>query len=246
MKKDDLKIYIALHKPCPMVNLSYYYPIQVNAKKNQAFLSLNDATGDNISQKNDRYCELTALYWIWKNDVTSRFVGLCHYRRYFKMSFGISDFWNGQYNCKEIGTQDIKVTSRIVHYLEKGYTIMPKPLNLGKITVKQQYKSCHVLEDLIKLEKVVKTRFPYYGKAWDEVFNGHKLYPYNMFITNQKLFKTYMEWLFQILFEVEGMVPPKDDPYQNRTFGFMSERLFNVFLTYNNVAVKELPIIFIE
>ena len=54
-----------------------------------------------------------------------------------------------------------------------------------------------------------------------------------------------MKWLFSILSEVEKNIPPKDDVYQNRTFGFMSERLFNVFLEYKKCKVKELPIIFL-
>ncbi len=246
MNNKDLNIYIAMHKPCDFINQKFYCPIQVNGGKNEKFLSVTDATGDNISYKNARYCELTALYWIWKNDIHSKYIGLCHYRRYFKMNFGILDLWKKQYNCIKINEEDIKVTPRIIHYLEKGYTILPKPLNLGKVTVKKQYDTCHVPEDLKILESVLKKTFPNYSKAWDNVFECHKLYPYNMFIMNRKLFNKYMDWLFQILFEVEKLIPPKSDPYQNRTFGFMSERLFNVFLTYHKAKIKELPIIFIE
>lgn len=46
---------------------------------------IGDDTGDNITQKNKNYCELTAMYWIWKYD-SSKIVGLCHYRRYFTVS----------------------------------------------------------------------------------------------------------------------------------------------------------------
>lgn len=162
------------------------------------------------------------------------------------MDFGIEDLWKAQYTCKTINDEDVKITPRIINYLNKEYTILPKPLNLGKLSIRQQYESCHVKEDLTKLEKVVKTFFPMYENAWDKVFQSHKLYPYNMFITNRKIFNEYMEWLFPILFKTELEIPPKTDSYQNRTFGFMSERLFNVFLAYNKVATKELPIIFIE
>ena len=80
----DAMILVACHKPCEMYNKGIYTPIQVGKAISEYNLGIiGDDTGDNISQKNPSYCELTAQYWAWKN-VDCRYIGLCHYRRYFE------------------------------------------------------------------------------------------------------------------------------------------------------------------
>ena len=64
-----------------------------------------------------------------------------------------------------------------------------------------------------------------------------------MFITKWEYFDAYSEWLFDILFEVERRVPPIDDPVQSRIYGYMSERLINVFCEYHHLHVKHIPLI---
>ena len=59
-----------------------YTPIHVGRKGKQDIGYIGDDTSDNISDRNDGYCELTGFYWIWKN-VKADYLGLVHYRRYF-------------------------------------------------------------------------------------------------------------------------------------------------------------------
>ena len=84
-----IKILVACHKADPNIRHDdIYMPIQVG-KALHPELDLGFQcchTGDNISEKNGSYCELTALYWAWKNLKDVDYIGLCHYRRYFDFS----------------------------------------------------------------------------------------------------------------------------------------------------------------
>ena len=80
--------------------------------------------------------------------------------------------------------------------------------------------------------------------AYDKVMDSKKLYQYNMLIAKKELVDEYCHWLFSILFELEKITDISDyDKYNKRIYGFLSERLFNVWLEKNdNLKVKELPV----
>ena len=82
-------IVVATHKKYRMPKDPLYLPLHVGAEgKRDAkgnpldFGYQKDNEGDNISIKNPRYCELTGIYWAWKN-LDSDYLGLVHFRRYF-------------------------------------------------------------------------------------------------------------------------------------------------------------------
>lgn len=80
----NLKILVVTHKSYWMPDENIYLPIFVGTNKSDRNF-LRDNEGDNISYKNKNYCELTAIYWAWKNLKLDKYdyIGLCHYRRYF-------------------------------------------------------------------------------------------------------------------------------------------------------------------
>lgn len=89
------KIYEITHKECFYPTPEEYIPIQVgkvNTKVNLPYI--NDENGDSIAEKNANYCELTAWYWLWKNEKLPDYIGLCHYRRFFVQKNGIWS-WGG-------------------------------------------------------------------------------------------------------------------------------------------------------
>ena len=81
----DIKILVATHKKYWMPDDDVYVPLHVGAEGKESLGYLPDNTGDHISSKNPSYCELTGLYWAWKN-LDCEYIGLCHYRRYFGKS----------------------------------------------------------------------------------------------------------------------------------------------------------------
>ena len=85
-----VKIFVVCHKEAEVPNDDVYTPIHVGkAKSDLNFGFIGDNTGDNISEKNSTYCEMTAHYWVWKNvrKEDAVYVGFCHYRRFFLQKF---------------------------------------------------------------------------------------------------------------------------------------------------------------
>jgi len=78
----DISVIIAAHKKYKMPEDGMYIPMQVGSQGKPDICYIRDNTGDNISDKNKNFCELTGMYWLWKND-NSNVKGLVHYRRYF-------------------------------------------------------------------------------------------------------------------------------------------------------------------
>ena len=94
------------------------------------------------------------------------------------------------------------------------------------------------------LRQIIKEHSPQYIPAFEKTMDHSNVsVGYNMFITNWEYFDAYSTWLFDILFEVERHVPPIDDPVQSRIYGYMSERLINVFCEHYHLRIKHVPLI---
>ena len=118
--------------------------------------------------------------------------------------------------------------------------------NVGSLY--DEYCICHNSEDLRTLEDVVKEKSsPSYAAAFDKVMHlTHKPLCYNMFLMGWKGFDKYCSWLFDILAEVEARIDISNySPVQQRVFGYMAERLFNVWVYAENKKVIHKPLMFI-
>ncbi len=241
----NIKIFICAHKEVTLPQHPYFLPIQAGAALHDHINGYQpDDEEDNISTKNPHFCELTCHYWAWKNLKNVDIVGLNHYRRYFdftrkwpqfsadKHFIATDDFLNQDYTFPDIE-----------ELLSKCDIILPVARH-WRVSNTQQYGDYHIAKDWEMLRQIIKERHPEYMPAFEKTMDhSNKSVGYNMFITHWKHFNAYSEWLFDILFEVERRVPPIDDSIQSRIYGYMSERLINVFCEFNYFKIKHLPII---
>ena len=236
----DIKVIVATHKPYRMPKDKIYMPVQAGREISSIVLDdmAGDNTGDNISKKNKNYCELTCLYWAWKN-LQADYVGLCHYRRHFAMAKG-KDKW-------ENIADSVFLKKIFMHY----DAVLPKKRNYFIETTYQQYIHAHNKQDLEKTEEIIAEFYPEYLPAYKRVMGDTKGHRFNMVIIKKNFFDSYCEWLFDILFKLEERLDISEySDYDKRVFGFISERLLDVWLetTEKQQGIKytELPVINME
>ena len=241
----NIKIFICAHKEVPLPQHPYFLPIQAGAVLHDHINGYQpDDEGNNISTKNPHFCELTCHYWAWKNLKNVDIVGLNHYRRFFDFTRKWPQFSADKHfiATDDFLKQDYKFPN-LVDLLSKYDIILPVARH-WRVSNTQQYRDYHIAKDWEMLRKIIKERHPEYIAAFEKTMDHSNIsVGYNMFITHWKHFDAYSEWLFDILFEVERRVPPIDDPIQSRIYGYMSERLINVFCEYHHLRIKSIPLI---
>lgn len=244
----EVKIIIATHKKYRMPEDTMYLPLHVGAEgktdKNGNPLDLGyakDNTGDNISEKNPSFCELTGLYWAWKN-LSADYIGLAHYRRHFGKKKGADPF-------------DGVLTFDELTPLISGHKVfVPKKRKYYIETLYSHYAHTHYAGQLDETRKIIEEKYPKYIESYDRVLKHTYGYMFNMMIMRKDIFSDYCTWLFDILFELEKrMGTPELSAFQGRFYGRVSEIIFNVWLDYqissgniHKTDVCELPYMHME
>lgn len=227
-------VVVATHKRYWVANDELYLPIQAGASLHERLPYTGDDSGDNISKKNRNYCELTALYWAWKN-LDSEYVGLCHYRRYF-----------AAYQCGP-KRKRILTAEQAKKLLEKANVILPKKRNYWIETNYSQYIHAHHKEDLDITRQVLLDRWPDYIPAFDNYMSQTKGHHFNMLIMRRDLLCGYCSWLFDVLAEVEKRIDISSyTPKDQRVFGYISERLVDTWMDTNHVDYIECSTVNLE
>ena len=241
----NIKIFICAHKEVSLPQHPFFLPIQAGAALHEPIPGYQpDSEGDNISAKNPHFCELTCHYWAWKNLKNVDIVGLNHYRRYFDFQKKWPQF---SADKRFVSTTDFLRHPYHIPDLEKllqKYDIILPVARHWRVSNTQQYADYHIAKDWEMLRQIITQQSPQYSPAFEKTMDhSNKSVGYNMFITHWKHFEDYSEWLFNILFEVERRVPPIDDPIQSRIYGYMSERLINVFCKRHHLRIIHFPLI---
>ena len=236
----NIKILVATHKKYKMPSdTNMYLPIHVGCegKKNLGFQG--DNSGENISDLNPYYCELTGLFWAWKN-LECDYLGLVHYRRYFTKKAGS---YNDSINIDAV----ILDKDDIEKMLEVSNVIVPKKRKYYIETLYSHY--AHTLDGshLDLARKMIEEKNPEYLASFDKVMKQRSGYMFNMFIMKKELADDYFTWLFPILDSMYECMDLSDStPFEARLFGRVSELLFNVWLVKNNLTPTEAHFMYME
>lgn len=229
-----IKILVATHKQYDMPQNAPYLPIQVGAFAKPNLGYLRDDGGDNISAKNFCFCELTALYYGWKNLQTD-VLGLVHYRRYFA---GKLPFWC---NGKKFKILD---DNAALKYLQKADIILPKKRRYVIETLYSHYKHTMYEEPLVVTGQIIKETYPNYYAEFQRLKTRRNAHMFNMLVAKQQVLDGYCKWLFDVLQQLETRVEVlKYDDFHRRFCGRISELLLDVYVNVNKLKFVEVKVV---
>ena len=273
-KKTNIKILIACHKPSELPKNNLFLPIRVGAEKAKDDLGLqrDDDGEDNISHKNPGYCELTAIYWAWKN-LEADYYGLFHYRRYYSFSsqrYPVSDDGHMMVRARllspevydKFGLTDesqmrriIEANDLIVHE-SRPVKDLPTPMGLAGKSVREHYiyhdGTIVRNSDIELMTNIVRDKYPAIYPYYQKYLDGNFFLGYNMFIMKKQFFTKMCQFEFDVLEEVEKTLSKSLSQRSlnaNRVYGYLAEILTSVYIYYlrqtiPGLKVKELQMIY--
>ena len=193
-------------------------PIQVGAALcEERVANLLDCDGENISEKNRKYSELTALYWIWKNRLRHssanpehEYYGLIHYRRMLELS---------EDDVLRLVDNEVDV-------------VLPYPMPYEP-NIEVHHERYLKEEDWNGVLKAVEELQPDYVKVCQEILSQQYLYNYNILVARKEVLEKYCNWLFPILERVEVLSVPKEKDRKDRYIGYIGETLTTLYFMAN-------------
>ena len=273
--KPNVKVLVAYHKPCQLFDSDVLVPIHLGrklamsaskdgevTKKDYEWLCENmigDDTGDNISELNREFCELTALYWAWKNYKklgNPEYTGLMHYRRLFAFDssqINASPDWCHMMRvdfASKSEPEKLGYDKKLYGYLGKKTCIVCE--NKHNDTTPYEYHKNLPLfnqENYAQGLRFVRERLdnPEY---LDEYLYGHRFFWSNMFIVSKDVFFEYCEYMFPILLDFMKVADWERASLSERRFmGYLAESISGAFWIkkeHEGYNIVSFPVEFIE
>lgn len=252
----DIKILISCHKKVDTINNSILTPIALGVEKRGHIdgIQLNDNNGtDNISSSNEYFCEMTAMYYAYKN-LKAQYYGFFHYRRYLSLAHFDSEATD--INVKNLSPNfengfglDVQNIRKVLHVVD---LIVPKPVKCRSVRKHFDLAHKHDKKDLDTCLAFIDKMYPSMINAAQEYLAGDKAYFRNMFIASHDIFMDYSNFVFSVLMDYHSNKDySNSNTEQKRMPGFLAERLFGIYLThiqskYKNLKVLQAPIINIK
>ena len=228
---NEPKLLVASHKPYWMPNDSMYVPVQVGARGRASIDGfIRDDEGDNISEKNPRYSELTALYWGWKN-TDADYLGLAHYRRHFSGS----------------GERGVATRQDVVKKLSKAPVLLPKKRRYYIETIESHYAHTFEQVHLDILREILEGCSPDVLPYFESHLGSRSAHIWNMMIMRRDIVEQWCAWLFPVLEQAENRIDfSRMSAFEARVIGRLSERLLDPWLASQGVPFTELPVVSLE
>lgn len=223
----NIQVYMAkFYKDKPLLNEivlpEWVIPIQAGASlTTERVARVLDCEGENISYKNVNYCELTVLYWIWKNCLAGsitqqkKYYGLFHYRRWLDIR---------DKDLRNLNNKNVDV-------------VLPYP-TVHEPDIKEHHARYISECDWNAVLQALEELSPEYYAAYDSIFSQEYLYNYNILIAKAEVLEKYCAWLFPILERVEVLSRPKGRDRADRYIGYIGENLLTLYFMFHKRELK--------
>ncbi|MDN0069402.1 MULTISPECIES: DUF4422 domain-containing protein [Collinsella] len=242
MPRPKIRIAVASHKPYRMPSDSVYIPLHVGRSLHPELTAemdaqgfLGDDSGDSISGSNASLCELTGLWWLWRN-VDADWKGLVHYRRHFA---------SRRAGGKGAGDRFGRIASErdFLRAMSGGAeAILPSRRNYVIETVGSHWEHTQPSGQLASARGVVADMEPRYLGSLDRVLSSRGAHMFNMMVMRDDVLDAYCSWLFPLIFElVERHDPDRYDAFAARYPGRISELLLDAWMSEKHVPYAEMP-----
>ena len=235
----NMKIIVATHKKYQMPKDELYLPVHVGSEGKEELGYQKDNDGENISEKNPYYCELTGLYWAWKNS-NADYIGLVHYRRYFAQNEKIP-------KNEEDRFKNVLTSEKLDKLFDEVDIVLPTKRKYYIENIYDHYKKTMYIEPLDEARKILEEKYPEYVQEFDNLHKRTSAHFFNMFIMKKEKLDEYLTWIFDILFELEKRIDPSQyDSFHARYLGRISERLLDVWLYTKGYEYREVKFMSME